>query len=114
MKSERLQLLVARVFVKEDMNKSIIDSVSLKFLKSHALFGGIEDDDLIFILSLMRQENHSEGDEIVREGETGDCLYLIVEGSVENFKKSFKCIVGIKRENCYPGDRRNLRRNGDR
>jgi len=68
------------------MDKSITDSISLKFLKSHALFGGIEDDDLVFFLSLMKQENHSGGDVIVSEGETGDCLYLIVEGSVEILK----------------------------
>gem|GEM_PF-2964148 len=30
------------------MDKSITDSVRLKFLKSHALFGGIEDEDLVF------------------------------------------------------------------
>ncbi len=34
----------------------------------------------------MKQENHSGGDVIVVEGETGDCLYLIVEGSVEILK----------------------------
>lgn len=39
-----------------------------------------------FFLSLMKQENHSGGDAIVSEGETGDCLYLIVEGSVEILK----------------------------
>ena len=39
-----------------------------------------------FFLSLMKQENHSGGDVIVSEGETGDCLYLIVEGSVEILK----------------------------
>jgi CRP-like cAMP-binding protein len=34
----------------------------------------------------MKQENYSEAGVIVNEGETGDCLYLIVEGSVEVLK----------------------------
>ncbi len=69
------------------MVNKITDAVSLSFLKSHALFGGIEDEDLIFFLSLMEQLNYPAGDEIVREGEVGDSLFLIVEGSVEILKE---------------------------
>ncbi len=63
------------------------DEISLGFIRSHALFAGIEDESLIDVLSHMRQEDVPAANIVIREGENGDCLYLIVEGSVEVLKE---------------------------
>ena len=68
------------------MPKKFASTVSLKFLQSHALFGGIEDEELIQFLTFMKQREFRKGDKIVIEGDPGDCLFLIVEGSVEILK----------------------------
>ena len=57
-----------------------------KFLQSHALFGGISDEVIEQIIPLLREENFSAGANIVNEGEDGDRLYFICEGSVEVIK----------------------------
>ena len=68
------------------MLKKFASTVSLKFLQSHALFGGFEDEELIKFLTFMRQEEYPKGAKIVIEGDPGNCLFLIVEGSVEILK----------------------------
>ena len=68
------------------MPKKFANTVTLKFLQSHALFGGIEDEELIKFLTFMKQEEYPKGDKIVIEGDPGNCLFLIVEGSVEILK----------------------------
>ncbi len=64
------------------MPKKYVNTVSLKFLQSHALFGGIEEEELIQFLTFMKQREYPKGDSIVIEGDPGDCLFLIMEGSV--------------------------------
>jgi CRP/FNR family transcriptional regulator, cyclic AMP receptor protein len=62
--------------------------VSIEFLKTHSLFGGITDDELIKIRKLMKEINYPAGTIIIREHERGDCLYFIHEGSVEVLKEA--------------------------
>lgn len=61
--------------------------VDVEFLQSHALFGGIGDADIKAIQKLLQEENFSKGEFLAREGEQGDRLYFICEGSVEVLKK---------------------------
>lgn len=56
------------------------------FLQSHALFGGVNDEAINEILPLLEEEVFLAGANIVTEGETGDRLYLICQGSVEVIK----------------------------
>jgi CRP/FNR family cyclic AMP-dependent transcriptional regulator len=63
-------------------------TVSLKLLKSHALFGGIADADLREIRSLLQEKRFEKGKNIICEGEPGTCLYFIAQGSVEVLKKT--------------------------
>ena len=56
------------------------------FLQSHALFGGISDEAIEKIMPLLKEEKFSVGENIVGEGEDGDRLYFICEGSVEVLK----------------------------
>ena len=50
------------------MPKKFANTVTLKFLQSHALFGGIEDEELIKFLTFMKQEEYPKGKKIVIEG----------------------------------------------
>ncbi len=56
------------------------------FLQSHALFGGITDDELDEVVPLLKEEKYAKGDMIIKEGEDGDEMHFIVEGSVEVIK----------------------------
>jgi len=62
-------------------------SVTLNFLQSHSLFGGIPDSELEKIRELLLERHFPEGSDIIREGEAGGDLYLIWKGSVEVLKK---------------------------
>lgn len=63
-------------------------TVSLRLLKSHALFGGVADTDLRKIRSLLNEKRFSKGKKIICEGEPGACLYFISRGSVEVLKRT--------------------------
>ena len=63
-------------------------TVSLRLLKSHALFGGVADTDLRQIRSLLCEKRFSKGRKIICEGEPGARIYFIAKGSVEVLKKT--------------------------
>ena len=58
------------------------------FLQQQPLFGGVNDRAMGAIMPLLREANFASGDLIVREGEQGDCLFVICSGSVEVLKSS--------------------------
>lgn len=60
--------------------------VSKKFLRTNALFGGLMDDELDKLISYLKEESFSKGEDIIKEGETGGCLYFIVSGAVKILK----------------------------
>jgi CRP/FNR family transcriptional regulator, cyclic AMP receptor protein len=62
-------------------------SVTLNFLRSHSLFGGIIDIELEKIRDLLIEKHFPEASDIIREGEAGGDLYLIWKGSVEVLKE---------------------------
>lgn len=61
--------------------------ISLACLKSHALFGGLTDEELEKIKTFLKKFTFKGGDTIIREGESGGDLYFIIQGSVEILKK---------------------------
>jgi CRP-like cAMP-binding protein len=61
--------------------------VNVEFLQSHALFGGISKGDMESIQTLLREERFTKGEFLAREGEQGDRLYFVCEGSVEVLKE---------------------------
>lgn len=52
------------------------------FLKSIDLFSQIPGEDLAQIAQITDEVHYEEGDEIFREGEPGDSLFLVIEGKV--------------------------------
>ena len=51
-------------------------------LRSLPLFEGLTVRQLMDLADEVREEVHPEGQVVVREGDTANCLYLIVEGNV--------------------------------
>jgi CRP/FNR family transcriptional regulator, cyclic AMP receptor protein len=60
--------------------------ISPQFLQTHALFGGLSDEQIERLLPLLSEERFAVGEYIVREGDNGDRLYFLCEGSVEVLK----------------------------
>ena len=52
-------------------------------LKSLPLFEQLSIRQLVDLAQLMRNEKHAAGVTIISEGETSDCIYLVLEGTVE-------------------------------
>ncbi len=61
--------------------------VPREFLRSHALFGGLTDEQLEFVVPLLEEVSFEEGEFVVREGEPGSRLFFICEGRVEVVKQ---------------------------
>ena len=60
--------------------RTIIEKVL--FLKSVALFSHIPGGSLAKVAEIAREADFAAGDVIIRQGETGDSLYIILEGRV--------------------------------
>ena len=52
------------------------------FLKSANLFAGLSGEELAPVAAIAVEEQREAGEDILREGELGDALYLVVEGHV--------------------------------
>ena len=51
-------------------------------LKSVGLLSSVPEDALIEVASILEELEYEAGDEIIREGELGTTMYIIVEGRV--------------------------------
>ncbi len=61
--------------------------IDLSSLHSHSLFGGITEEQIARIRDFFVLEEFKKSDFIEREGEAGDRIYFIIEGSVEILKE---------------------------
>ena len=68
------------------------------FLKSVDLFQRLSNDDLAYVAQIAQEVGFDRGDEIIREGEIGDALYILVEGSVEVCKGSMQLAILREKE----------------
>lgn len=55
----------------------------VEFLKTVALFDGLTDAQIRQVAAVMHKEGMPAGQPIIQEGETGDRMYIIQEGTVE-------------------------------
>lgn len=57
-------------------------------LKSLELFKDTPENILADLAPLMKEKQYEQGAEIFKEGETGDCMYIIEQGSIRIHKGS--------------------------
>ncbi len=55
-------------------------------LKQFPMLAQITDADMKDLLCLLKKENFPKGSRIIEENEDGDCMYLLLEGSVDVMK----------------------------
>jgi CRP/FNR family cyclic AMP-dependent transcriptional regulator len=71
------------------MTKSDPERITLDplFLKRHALFAGLNEEELKDLPVLFRVEQYQRGERIITEGERGGALYVIYRGGVDILKQ---------------------------
>ena len=69
------------------------------FLKKTELFSGIPEDTLVQAAEALEEVRYDQDDVIMREGEAGDTLYLIVEGNVKILKENIH-VLTLKQGAC--------------
>lgn len=55
----------------------------MELLKKVPIFKGLSEEQIKLVAEIVDIENVSEGEVIIREGEQGDKLYILAEGTVE-------------------------------
>ena len=58
----------------------------IRDLKTFPLLSSLSDEDLALLAGVMREQSFPAGTEILREGETGEEMYLLLEGNVDVLK----------------------------
>ncbi len=53
------------------------------FLKSVDLFTLMSDEDFIWITDIAQYVHFGKGEQFIREGDPGDCLYIAVSGEID-------------------------------
>jgi len=71
-------------------------------LRKIELFSGLDDRDLALVGSILEEEFYESGEDIVREGEAGNSMYIIGKGSVLVQKKGQ--IISVLKQNDYFGE----------
>ena len=57
-------------------------------LKNFPLLKNLTDDDLTALETYVKEESFNEGDNIIKEGDIGDTLYILISGKVDVIKKT--------------------------
>lgn len=73
---------------------AVLDKVAI--LRTVKLFDGLPFEDLVTFARIARAEAHRAGSMIFRQGEVGDCLYVLIDGSVTLALESPAGIVPIR------------------
>ena len=60
----------------------------IRDLRTFPLLSTLSDEDLARLAGVMKEKTFPAGSEILREGETGDEMYLLLDGSVDVLKKT--------------------------
>ncbi len=63
-----------------------LDEKMIRDLKTFPLLSTLPDEDLAHLANVLKEHTFPAGSEILREGESGDEMYLLLEGSVDVLK----------------------------
>ena len=78
-------------------------------LKKFPLLKNLNDSDLGALNEYVNEETFNEGDDIIKEGEIGDTLYLLIDGKVDVikttiYKDEFICATLDSTKHCIFGE----------
>ena len=82
--------------VKDDFKLKIINKTDeqkqriLTTIMNSFLFNSLEEKDLQTVIDAMEEKRFKAGDTIIKQGENGDVLYLIEEGTLDCYKMFVK------------------------
>ena len=62
-----------------------LESIKNRILNSF-LFTELNEKDLITVINAMEEVHYKQGETIIKEGDDGDCLYIIEDGELDCFK----------------------------
>ena len=69
--------------MREQYNNTANANGAAAGLRSFPLLGKLSDEELSLLMSILQEVTFAEGEEILKEGEEGDRMYLLTEGSVD-------------------------------
>ena len=91
---------VARIIPKsEEQIQRIKSSVIHSFL-----FNNLEPKDLEIVIGAMEEKRFKSGEDVIVQGEQGDCLYFVESGNLECYKQFAKGEKPILVKKYQPGD----------
>jgi len=79
---------------------STIDGLLEKLQKSYGFFSDMSRKELAWFLRLCSRRSYEAGDMVFREGEMGDCFYLIVSGEVL-ISRGTAQLARLREGNCF-------------
>ncbi len=62
--------------------KPSLDALIGKLRENYEFFSGMDDREIISILKLCGRRSYKPGQEIFKQGDTGNCFYMIIYGEV--------------------------------
>ncbi len=80
---------VPKVVPKSDEQKERIYN---KVIKSF-LFNSLEEKDLNMVIDAMAENKFSAGDQVIKQGDPGDVLYVVYSGQLDCFKTFVRIII---------------------
>lgn len=75
----------APIYEKDSATRAMLEEVIQKNEKMQVLFGHIKDAARANVIDAFFSKKVSQGEDIIRQGEEGDCLYVVASGSVDVF-----------------------------
>jgi cAMP-dependent protein kinase regulator len=51
------------------------------------LFSNLDKKDLEVVIDAMEEKTYEENDEVIKQGDVGDCLYVVDSGELNTFKR---------------------------
>ena len=62
--------------------ESQIGKIKSRILQSF-LFGSLEPSDVNIVIGAMEEKNYKSGEYIIKQGDNGDCLYIVDSGELD-------------------------------
>ena len=78
---------------KEDFTPTVIpktEEVKLRILsrlKQSFMFANLDDKQTDIVIDAMEEKKYEQQDVVIRQGEDGDCLYVVDEGELNCYRK---------------------------